>query len=98
LVIMAALGGLASIWGAAFGVGIIYVLKEVLRARLHVVLHGAGGEHEIIVFGLLLVAIMIFMPGGLSYGVSKAFGWVRSRFGSWRGEEKEVEPQAGQAA
>lgn len=98
LVIMAAVGGLASIWGAAFGVGIIYVIKEVLRARLHVVLHGAGGEHEIIVFGLLLVAIMIFMPGGLSYGVSKAFGWVRSRFGSWRGEEKEVEPQAGQVA
>jgi branched-chain amino acid transport system permease protein len=76
LVIMAALGGLASIWGAPFGVGIVYVIKEVLRARLHQLLHGAGGEHEIIVFGILLVLIMIFMPQGLSYAASRAFGWV----------------------
>jgi branched-chain amino acid transport system permease protein len=78
LVIMAALGGLASIWGAPFGVGIIYVIKEVLRARLHALLHGAGGEHEIIVFGVLLVLIMIFMPQGLTYGVGRAFGRLRN--------------------
>lgn len=98
LVIMAALGGLASIWAAPFGVAIFFVIKEVLRSSLHDVFHGAGGEHEIIVFGLLLVAIMIFMPQGLSYGVTRAFGWLRSRLGLGRGEEKEVEPQAGQVA
>jgi len=78
LVIMAALGGLASIWGAPFGVGIIFVLKELLRARLHQILHFAGGEHETIVFGLLLVLIMIFMPQGLSYAAGKGAGWLRS--------------------
>jgi len=78
LVIMAALGGLASIWGAPFGVGIVYVIKEVLRARLQTLLRGAGGEHEIIIFGLLLVLIMIFMPQGLSYAAGKAFGWLRN--------------------
>jgi branched-chain amino acid transport system permease protein len=98
LVIMAALGGLASIWGAAFGVGIIFVIKDVLRARLHQLLHGAGGEHEIIVFGILLVLIMIFMPQGLSYGVTKAFGWFRGQWVLRRGGEKEVEPQVEQVA
>lgn len=77
LVIMAALGGLASVWGAPFGVAIIYVIKEVLRARLHQLLHFAGGEHETIVFGILLVLIMIFMPQGLSYAGGRAFGWLR---------------------
>ncbi len=88
LVIMAALGGLASVWGAPFGVGIVYVIKEVLRARLHELLHGAGGEHEIIVFGVLLVVIMIFMPQGLSYAASRAFGWVPKPERLWprRGE------------
>ena len=99
LVIMAALGGLASVWGAPFGVGIIYVIKEILRARLHQVLHGAGGEHEIIVFGLLLVLIMIFMPQGLSFGVTKAFGWLRTRGVLRRGGGgEEVESQVEQAA
>jgi branched-chain amino acid transport system permease protein len=98
LVIMAALGGLASIWGAAFGVGIIFVIKEVLRARLHQLLHGAGGEHEIVVFGILLVLIMIFMPQGLSYGATKAFGWFRGQWVLRRGGEKEVEPQVEQVA
>jgi branched-chain amino acid transport system permease protein len=78
LVIMAALGGLSSIWGAPFGVAIIFVIKELLRARLHQILHFAGGEHETIIFGILLVVIMIFMPQGLSYAGGKAFGWLRS--------------------
>jgi branched-chain amino acid transport system permease protein len=78
LVIMAALGGLASIWGAPFGVAIVYVIKEVLRARLSTLLRGAGGEHEIIIFGVLLVLIMIFMPQGLSYAAGRAFAWLRN--------------------
>ncbi len=98
LVIMAALGGLASIWGAPFGVGIIFVIKEVLRARLHAVLHGAGGEHEIIVFGVLLVLIMIFMPQGLSYGVGRVYGRLRNWRVFGRGDEGEAERQAEQAA
>ena len=44
------------------------ILREVIRTRMHVVLHGAGGEHEVIAFGILIVAIMILMPGGLTVG------------------------------
>ncbi len=73
LVCMAAVGGLASIWGAAFGVAFIFVVKEVLRARMHDLLRGAGGEHELIAYGVILVLVMIFMPQGLARGLTDAF-------------------------
>jgi branched-chain amino acid transport system permease protein len=72
LVVMSVVGGIASIWGAPFGVTLIYVVREVLRARLHAVLHGAGGEHEMIAYGIIVVVIMIFMPEGLSAGLANA--------------------------
>jgi branched-chain amino acid transport system permease protein len=71
LVCMAAVGGLASIWGALFGVTFIFVVKEVLRARMHDLLHGAGGEHELIAYGLILIIIMIFMPQGVVQGLTE---------------------------
>jgi branched-chain amino acid transport system permease protein len=80
LVCMAAVGGLASIWGAPFGVALIFIIKEVLRARMHVLLRGAGGEHELIAYGIILVLIMIFMPQGLARGLSDLFrGWQKER-------------------
>jgi branched-chain amino acid transport system permease protein len=73
LVCMAAVGGLASIWGAAFGVAFVFVVREVLRARMQDLLRGAGGEHELIAYGVILVLIMIFMPQGLVRGLADAY-------------------------
>jgi branched-chain amino acid transport system permease protein len=79
LVCMAAVGGLASIWGALFGVTFIFVVKEVLRARMHDLLHGAGGEHELIAYGLILILIMIFMPQGVVQGLTEIVGRRKGR-------------------
>jgi branched-chain amino acid transport system permease protein len=91
LVSMAAVGGLASIWGAPFGVAFIFIIREVLRSRMHVLLRGAGGEHELIAYGIILVLIMIFIPQGLARGISdayqgwrkegRAFTWLRDKAG-----------------
>ncbi len=85
LVCMAAVGGLASIWGAPFGVAFVYVIKEVLRARMHSLLRGAGGEHELLAYGVILVLIMIFMPEGLTVGSVNLARRLRHRV-SERGE------------
>ena len=69
LVVMSVIGGIASIWGAPFGVAVALILKELIRTRMHAVLRGAGGEHEVIAFGVLVVAIMLFLPDGLTVGV-----------------------------
>jgi len=74
LVVMSVIGGIASIWGAPLGVAVALILKELIRTRMHSVLRGAGGEHEVVAFGLLIVVIMIFMPQGLTVGVRE---WVR---------------------
>ncbi len=61
---MSVVGGIASIWGAPLGVAVALILKELIRSRMQVVMHGAGGEHEIIVYGIVIVAIMIFCRTG----------------------------------
>lgn len=81
LVCMAAVGGLASIWGAPFGVAAVLIIKEVLRARIQSLLRGAGGEHELIAYGLILILIMIFMPEGLVSGLARVtHRWTRPTF------------------
>ncbi len=97
LVCMSAVGGMASIWGAALGVSFFFVIKEALRARMHQLLRGAGGEHELIAYGIILILVMIFVPEGLSFGGVRAFDWLRDRVGLGKGGEKGVEAQVGQA-
>ncbi len=72
-VLMAAIGGLASIWGPLFGVTAVLFLTEFLKAVVPEIMPSAGGEYEIIFFGLILVIVMIFMPEGLVGGIKDYF-------------------------
>ena len=65
LVLMAAVGGLASIWGAPFGTATVMLLTLGLRELIPLVTRHGTGEYQIIAYGILLVVIMIFMPEGL---------------------------------
>lgn len=69
LLVMATVGGLASIWGAIFGAAAVTLLTELIRDLLPSLLGKTGGEQEIIVFGLILMLVMIFLPEGLTRGV-----------------------------
>jgi branched-chain amino acid transport system permease protein len=88
---------MASVWGAALGVSFFFVIKEVLRARMHQLLRGAGGEHELIAYGIILILVMIFVPEGLTFGGIRALGRVRDIVSLRRGERQGREPQTGQA-
>ncbi|MGE5373073.1 MAG: branched-chain amino acid ABC transporter permease [Solirubrobacterales bacterium] len=68
-VTMAVVGGIASIWGPMLGVAAVTALTEMLREAIPAVIPSAGGEFEIVAFGLILTVIMIFMPEGLFRGV-----------------------------
>jgi branched-chain amino acid transport system permease protein len=54
---MVVLGGLGSLPGAALGALIVTGLPETLRAL---------AEYRILVYGVLLVVFMMFLPGGLA--------------------------------
>ncbi|WP_442598537.1 branched-chain amino acid ABC transporter permease [Neobacillus sp. D3-1R] len=65
-VVMAVLGGLASMYGPLIGVVVVTLLVEVLREVVPFIFgESAGGAVEVIFFGLLLVIMMIYMPKGI---------------------------------
>jgi branched-chain amino acid transport system permease protein len=84
LVVMVAIGGLASVWGAIFGAATVTLLTEFLRNMLPQLLSGASGEQEIIAFGLILMIIMIVLPEGLTTG-------TLMRLRRWRAERAAVQ-------
>ncbi len=69
IVVMAVIGGLASIWGAIFGAATVSILKYELLLGF--------GEWDIAIYGLILMLVMIFMPEGL-------FVRLRDIFERWR--------------
>ena len=81
LLTMAAVGGLASVWGALVGAAAVQLLISQIRDQLPRLQEGLhrlipaiperpGGEQELIAFGLLLMLIMIYLPGGIAGGVN----------------------------
>ncbi|RLB05552.1 MAG: branched-chain amino acid ABC transporter permease [Deltaproteobacteria bacterium] len=68
LVTMVVIGGMASIWGALFGAATITILPEILHVF---------AEYDVIVFGIILIVVMIFMPQGLTCGILDA--WQKSK-------------------
>lgn len=77
--VMAVVGGLGSLWGPIFGVTAITVLTEFLKSFMQQFFPQAGGEYEIVVFGIILVVIMIFLPDGLTSGMTKTYESWRHR-------------------
>lgn len=72
LVVMAVIGGLASVWGAIFGAGATYTLSDELLVRF------VGWD--VVIYGLILMLIMIFMPGGLFVKLKEVFERLRLRY------------------
>jgi branched-chain amino acid transport system permease protein len=65
LLVMAAIGGVGSVWGAPFGAAAVTLLTELLRSLVPKLTNHASGEYEIIVFGVLLIVIILWMPQGI---------------------------------
>src|ERR1700741_5130838 len=61
---VAVVGGAGYVWGAVLGAAIVVILKEVLQSYLPMLLHGEG-QLEIIVFGIMLVALLQLAPSGV---------------------------------
>jgi len=61
---IAVVGGAGYVWGGVLGAAIVVVLKEILQGYLPYLFHGEG-QLEIIVFGILLVALLQLAPSGV---------------------------------
>ena len=61
---VAVVGGAGYVWGGVLGAAIVVILKEVLQGYLPLIFSGQG-QLEIIVFGIMLVALVQLAPGGV---------------------------------
>lgn len=78
-VVMAVIGGLASIWGAIFGAGTTRILSDELLLGF--------GEWDVVIYGAILIVVMIFMPEGLFVKLQELFERWRLRY-----TQRETEP------
>jgi branched-chain amino acid transport system permease protein len=69
--IMVVIGGAGSVWGGLIGAAVYVCLGELLKEIVPLFIPNAGGEFEIVFFGILLVIMLIYMPNGLSHSVPK---------------------------
>ncbi len=65
-VLMAVIGGLGTFWGPLIGAVVVVALGEFLREVVPLIIPDAGGEYQIIIYGIILVVLMIYQPKGLS--------------------------------
>jgi len=61
---IAVVGGAGYVWGGVLGAAVVVILKEVLQSYLPLIF-GGQGQLEIIVFGIVLVALLHFAPSGM---------------------------------
>ncbi|MBC7254122.1 MAG: branched-chain amino acid ABC transporter permease [Actinobacteria bacterium] len=90
LVTMVVVGGMESIWGAVAGAGVITFIPKVVEALpkwLGEVPHWLEkySNYEGIIYGLILVLTMVFMPKGITRGLADMVRYRRSPFvNPWR--------------
>lgn len=64
-VVMAVIGGLASIWGAIFGAGAVEILRNEILIHYD--------KWNMVILGLILMVILIFMPEGLFVALKNGY-------------------------
>ncbi|MHB1293907.1 MAG: branched-chain amino acid ABC transporter permease [Anaerolineae bacterium] len=79
LVLMAAVGGMASVWGAPLGAATVTLLTVALREAIPAITGRGSGEQQIIAYGILLVVIMLFVPEGLAPSLARPLRRVSQR-------------------
>ena len=75
LVTMVVIGGLATIWGSVLGAGILTLLPQVLLFL---------EDYDILVYGLMLILIVLFMPEGITRGGRMLTGRVLEKIAATR--------------
>jgi branched-chain amino acid transport system permease protein len=67
--IMALFGGVATLWGPVLGAVVLIPLSEILHAELGNQIHGIHG----VVFGLAIIAMILYAPEGIFPRIRDAF-------------------------
>ena len=69
---MAVVGGVGYVWGAIVGAGLVKLLDDYLQVALPALI-GTSGSYEVIIFGVVLVLVLKYLPDGLWSVVARKF-------------------------
>jgi branched-chain amino acid transport system permease protein len=72
LLMMVVIGGSQTLWGAVVGAAILTLLPEYLRSL---------EDFEVLAYGAILLAVLLFMPQGILEGVRQVFARLGGRRG-----------------
>jgi branched-chain amino acid transport system permease protein len=78
---MAVLGGVGHVWGAITGALFTKIMEDQLQVLLPKLI-GTSGSYEVIVFGIVLVLVLKYLPDGLWSLVGRHFP-TRQRQNTW---------------
>ena len=81
LVTMIIIGGGKTLYGPLLGAFVVIWLRELIHLYLGGILPRMTAEVDAIFFGVLIIAILIFMPGGLAGWLNRLFYFKRSTAG-----------------
>jgi branched-chain amino acid transport system permease protein len=73
-VLMSVIGGIRSLSGAVIGAAIVVVLRQLLQTTVPLILPSARGDVQTFFFGVILIAMLIFLPRGLAGRLGEARG------------------------
>lgn len=85
LVTMVVIGGMSSIWGAVAGAAVITFIPKIVEAlpkwfgNVPAWLENYS-NYQALILGLILILTMVFMPSGITRGVSDFFKYRKSPF------------------
>ncbi|HEX3467410.1 MAG TPA: branched-chain amino acid ABC transporter permease [Candidatus Elarobacter sp.] len=65
-VLMSVIGGLRSLWGAAIGATVVVALGQILQNVVPIVLPSARGDFQSFFLGVILIAMLILLPRGIT--------------------------------
>ena len=74
VVLMVALGGIGTFWGPAIGAAVVVLLSEGLRT--------AFAEVHVLVYGMLIILVILFLPQGIAGGIGGLFNKSSKKNGS----------------
>lgn len=74
VILYVVVGGLGTVWGPVLGAALLYPLGEILRADF-----GNIGGLDLMLFGVVIVIVVLYAPGGLMGLISRASRRLASR-------------------
>jgi branched-chain amino acid transport system permease protein len=89
LLASAVIGGLGSLAGAAFG-ALLYVFLPIYSQNPPIVSWDFSNQAPAVVFGAVLIAIMLLLPGGVAGGFRRLTGLVRLGLARRRADRSEL--------